>query len=69
MYIVRSVFNNALYNYISCISYKTAYFRNIYAFTYLVLLIFVSTCFKGTSTNDNITHNAAIDSLLTSRAS
>ena len=29
--IVRTVFNNALYNSISCIGYKMAYFRNAYA--------------------------------------
>ena len=30
-YIVRTVFNNALYNSNSCIGYKMAYFRNTYA--------------------------------------
>ena len=30
-YIVRTVFNNALYNSNSCIGYKIAYFRNTYA--------------------------------------
>ena len=30
-YIVRTVFNNALYNSNSCIGYKMAYFRNSYA--------------------------------------
>ena len=30
-YIVRTVFNNALYNSNSCIGYKVAYFRNTYA--------------------------------------
>ena len=29
--IVRTVFNNALYNSNSCIGYKMAYFRNVYA--------------------------------------
>ena len=30
-YIVRTVFNNALYNSNSCIGYKMAYFRKTYA--------------------------------------
>ena len=30
-YIVRTVFNNALFNSNSCIGYKMAYFRNTYA--------------------------------------
>ena len=30
-YIVRTAFNNALYNSNSCIGYKMAYFRNTYA--------------------------------------
>ena len=30
-YIVRTVFNNVLYNLNSCIGYEMAYFRNTYA--------------------------------------
>ena len=39
---VRTVFNNALYNSNSCIGYKMAYFRNTYA---LILLSMIQVLF------------------------
>ena len=61
-YIVRTVFNNALYNSNSCIGY----FRN----TYAVDITKHDPCFvfsrvKATGTYNNIAHNATIDNLLT----
>ena len=64
--IVRTVFNNALYNSNSCIGYKMAYFRN----TYAVDITkhdpkFVFSRVKATGTYNNIAHKATIDNLLT----
>ena len=65
-FIVRTVFNNALYNSNWCIGYKMAYFKN----TYAVDLTkhdpsFVFSRVKATGTYNNIAHNATIDNLLT----
>ena len=63
-YIVRTVFNNALYNSNSCI--KMAYFRNTYAvdITKHDPSFFFSRV-QATGTDNNIVHNATIDNLLT----
>ena len=64
--IVRTVFNNALYNSNSCIGYKIAYFRNIYAIDITKHdPSFVFSRVKATGTFNNIAHSAAIDNLLT----
>ena len=64
--IVRTVFNNALYNSNLCIGYMMAYFRD----TYAVDITkhdpnFVFSRVKATGTYNNIAHNATIDNLLT----
>ena len=65
-YIVRTVFNNTLYNSNSCIGYKMAYFRNAYAVDITKHdPSFVFSRVKPTSTYNNIAHNAIIDNLLT----
>ena len=65
-YIVRTVFNNALYNSNSCIGYKMAYFRNTYAVDITKHdPSFVFSRVKATGTYNNIVHNATIDNLLT----
>ena len=65
-YIVRTVFNNALYNSNSCIGYKMAYFRNTYAVDITKHdPSFVFSRVKATGTYNNIVHNAIIDNLLT----
>ena len=64
--IVRTVFNNALYNSNSCIGYKIAYFRNVYAIDITKHdPSFVFSRVKATGTFNNIAHIAAIDNLLT----
>ena len=64
--IVRTVFNNALYNSNSCIGYKMAYFRNAYAIDITKHdPSFVFSCVKATGTYNNIAHSAAINNLLT----
>ena len=65
-YIVRTVFNNALYNSSSCIGYKIAYFRNVYAIDITKHdPSFVFSRVKATGTYNNIVINATIDNLLT----
>ena len=65
-YIVRTVFNNALYNSNLCIAYKMAYFRNTYAVDITKHdPSFVFSRVKVTGTYNNIVHNATIDNLLT----
>ena len=64
--IVRTVFNNALYNSNSCIGYKIAYFRNVYAIDITKHdPSFVFSRIITTGTFNNIAHSAAIDNLLT----
>ena len=64
--IVRTVFNNALYNSNSCIGYKIAYFRNVYAIDITKHdPSFVFSRVKATGAFNNIAHSAAIDNLLT----
>ena len=64
--IVRTLFNNALYNSNSCIGYKMAYFRNPYAIDITKHdPSFVFSRVKTTGTYNNIVHSAAIDNLLT----
>ena len=64
--IVRTVFNNALYNSNSCIGYKIAYFRNVYSIDITKHdPSFVFSRVKATGTFNNIAHSAAIDNLLT----
>ena len=65
-YIVRTVFNNALYNSNSCIGYKMAYFRNTYAVDITKHdPSFVFSRVQATGTYNNIVHNATMDNLLT----
>ena len=65
-YIVRTVFNNALYNSNPCIGYKIAYFRNTYAVDNIKHdPSFVFSRVKATGTYNNIAHNAVIENLLT----
>ena len=64
--IVRTVFNNALYNSNSCIGYKIAYLRNVYAIDITKHdPSFVFSRVKATGTFNNIADSAAIDNLLT----
>ena len=65
-YIVRTVFNNVLYNSNSCVGYKMAYFRNTYAVDITKHdPSFVFSRVKATGTYNNIVYNATIDNLLT----
>ena len=65
-YIVRTEFNNALYNSNVCIGYKMAYFRNTYAVDITKHdASFVFSRFIATGTYNNIAHNATTDNLLT----
>ena len=65
-YIVKTIFNNALYNSNSCIGYKMAYFRNIYAINITKHdPSFVFSRVKATGTYNNIAQSAAVDNLLT----
>ena len=64
--IVRTVFNNALYNSNSCTGYKMAYFRNNYAIDIIKHdPSYVFSLVKVTGTFNNIAHSAAVDNLLT----
>ena len=64
-YIVRTVFNNAIYNSKSCIGYKMAYFRTTYMHLILLNMIQGFLHVKSTDTYNNTAHNVIIDNLLT----
>ena len=61
--IVRTVFNNALYNSNSCIGYKMAYFRNAYAID--ITKHDPSFVFSRVKATGTVADSAAIDNLLT----
>ena len=66
--IVRTVFNNVLYNSISCIGYKMACIRNAYEIGTCPTKHdpnFIFSLVKATGTYNIIAHSAAIDNLLT----